>query len=410
MPLLDSERKMLPASISPTRRSPASIPAQEPPALPSTTAAPATPAQAAAPDPPAGPVPPARQNPSAALVPTRRAPPARLPAPAFAHPLTDAYLQRLARCMDESTAHKLDNRRLHRFLTDSRKAHYSVEGAMQRRDQVRTAADAAPLLDRLYQALRDHTVDARWTHPLNGWNHMHVAAAAGDVRLARLLIAAGVPSSQPDRAGMTPLHLAAFNGSAESVELLLEHRAHPDAPDDFGVRLLHLAAWSGDSATVTAVLRARQGEGVLANVDAQEPEFGWTPLHSAASQRNHEVVRLLIAAGANPLIRAHDGRSALEVLRDETPLAARRNPAHLQVCEALEKAGEVAQARAALASTAQASTAQASEAQPSTAQASMAQASMAQASAAQAPAARRLRPAQTGAARHGLSLSRSPSV
>jgi hypothetical protein len=199
--------------------------------------------------------------------------------------------------------------RLHRFLIDSIEAHRSVEGALQRTTMVRTRAAAEPFVAGLHQAVQDGTLDVQWSHPLNYWNHLHVAAAAGDAELVRKLIEYGVPPNRPDRTGMTPLHLAAAGGSAESIERLL-------------------------------------GCGVRANT--QDSRRGWTALHFAASTGKLDAVQALLAAGANPLVKTWDGTLLLDLLRAATPEAARQASAYREMREALREAGERALTQASL--------------------------------------------------------------
>ncbi len=209
-----------------------------------------------------------------------------------------------------------------------------VEGELQRTEAVRTPEAAAPFVSKLHHAIAAGTLNAGWLHPTYRWNHMHVAAAAGDAALARALIDCGVEPNRPDKTGMTPLHVAAASGSAELVALFLEHHARPDAPGPNGYRPLQFAARSGSRTCVEALVRAG------ADVDAQDPRFRMTALHFAAAEGKLEAVRGLIAAGANPLLTERGGTTALDTLKDSK--AARQARDYKQVRDALKMAGEIA--------------------------------------------------------------------
>jgi ankyrin repeat protein len=68
---------------------------------------------------------------------------------------------------------------------------------------------------------------------------------------------------------------------------------------------IHDAVKSGDVAKVTAVLNANPA---LFNAE----ENKWTPLHCAASRGNINVIRALIAAGANTTIKENKGKTPSE--------------------------------------------------------------------------------------------------
>lgn len=80
---------------------------------------------------------------------------------------------------------------------------------------------------------------------VDGFNALHLAAAAGHEKLVDLLIEKYKldPTSKNNGFGWTPLHLAASNNQQNVLELLLEkHHVNPDLRLYTGSTILHLAA------------------------------------------------------------------------------------------------------------------------------------------------------------------------
>ena len=195
-----------------------------------------------------------------------------------------------------------------------------------------------------------------------GSTALHFAVQQGDVPLARLLLAAGadvhaeLTVRQMDQFTLglvetfgrqTPLWLAITNCRRDGLEyfgstephpvslscpvnaelgaLFLQHGADPNAADGAGFRPLHRAAQAGMRALVEALLAhgadpdarvppdARQWTGENrggARTIAPVP-IGATPLFIAAWTHNPEIMRTLLAAGANPHLTAADGTTPL---------------------------------------------------------------------------------------------------
>ena len=139
------------------------------------------------------------------------------------------------------------------------------------------------------------------------------AAAAGRADRLRALLAAD-PAAIAERTpeGFTALGLAAFLGGAEVVRVLLEHGA--DADDDadnlFGVRPVHAASAAHDHETMRLLLEA----GADPNLRQQG---GFVPLHEAAHSDDVELARLLLDHGADPALAADDGRDAIRIAADD---------------------------------------------------------------------------------------------
>ncbi|THD21293.1 putative Ankyrin repeat-containing [Fasciola hepatica] len=103
-----------------------------------------------------------------------------------------------------------------------------------------------------------------------------------------------------------PIHIAS-QGKPAIVRMLLEAGCQVDSADAKGNTALHHAAMSGRVENVEMLLDAG------AAIDACN-ENNWTPLLNAVYWNHAKVASLLIARGANPLIKNKDGRNALHEL------------------------------------------------------------------------------------------------
>jgi ankyrin repeat protein len=196
----------------------------------------------------------------------------------------------------------------------------------------------------------------------NGWTPLHVAVAEHREGVVRLLADAGADLAARTERGRTPLQLA-LQRAPELVDVLCELGVPVDAAsaaflDDVeqlrreldagvpladpatGVDLLAFAAQGGATATASLLLdrgadadggalHAAAGSGRLAlvrvlldagaDVDRRDPETGRTPLHEAVGGGPDgdapEVVRALLAAGADVNATTNDGASALDMSR-----------------------------------------------------------------------------------------------
>ena len=113
-----------------------------------------------------------------------------------------------------------------------------------------------------------------------------------NAELGALFLAHGADPNAADGAGFRPLHRAAQAGMTELVEALLAHGADPDARVPADAR-----QWTGEN---------RGGARTIAPVP-----IGATPLLIAAWTHNPEIMRALLAAGADPHLAAADGTSPL---------------------------------------------------------------------------------------------------
>jgi ankyrin repeat protein len=145
------------------------------------------------------------------------------------------------------------------------------------------------------------------------------AAATGRLDVLRTHLAAdpdALAARSPE--GFTALHLAAFLGGGEAVRLLLAAGApaNADAENPARVRPLHSATAARDHDAVRALLDAG------ADPDARQ-QGGFTPLLAAAHADDPELVRLLLAHGADATLAADDGRDPAAMAGPNTaPLLA----------------------------------------------------------------------------------------
>ena len=133
----------------------------------------------------------------------------------------------------------------------------------------------------------------------DGLTALHLAAQAGNLEIAKLLISAGAQVGATTRiGGYMPIHLASEAAESSLVGALIEAGADPNAVTTAsGVTPLHLAAkaFKGES-TVRVLLEHG------ARVNAVEASARQTPLMFAASYGRLGAVRELLGHGADPAI------------------------------------------------------------------------------------------------------------
>ena len=156
---------------------------------------------------------------------------------------------------------------------------------------VRAAAngDSDILRDLMDRGISPNQADA------NGTLALHRAAENGHLDAMHVLIEAGAEVSRGDSVGYTPLIWAASSGNAEMVRYLLEQGADPNERFD------------PNRATALQVLMVAW---LLAADVLPSPEG--VVLHVKRNERL-DIVRTLLAAGADPNLRASDGGRAIEM-------------------------------------------------------------------------------------------------
>jgi ankyrin repeat protein len=196
---------------------------------------------------------------------------------------------------------------------------------------------------------RGANIDARTAA---GFTPLLFAAREGDFDTSRLLLAKGVDINESSSEGVTPLLAAIVRGHVDLAFFLLEHGAKPDGNAAVaGYTPLHWAATTFETSPITypgqiapgewaamsgipnreekiklikilldhgAEINARATKRLLyqagvpsAGMFLSSPGPGATPFFAAAASADAEMMRLLLAYGADPSIKSASGETAL---------------------------------------------------------------------------------------------------
>jgi ankyrin repeat protein len=138
------------------------------------------------------------------------------------------------------------------------------------------------------------------------------ASALGTTERLREILAeepARANAFGPD--GFTPLGLAAFFAHPAAARLLLASGADPSQAARNGTRVAPLhSAVAGGSVEIVRELLAHG-----ADVHARQ-EGGFTPLHGAAVDGGEEAIRLLLSQGADRSARDDAGKTPADLARE----------------------------------------------------------------------------------------------
>ena len=154
-----------------------------------------------------------------------------------------------------------------------------------------------------------------------GGTPLFFAARSGDLASARALIAAGADVHATTPTKTSVLVFAAHSGHGEVAAYLLEKGADPNA-DGSGYTALHAAVLRGDLALVKALLasgadpNARLKQGTPTRRASQDYNLsvlfiGASPFWLAAKFSETEIMRTLVAGGADPRLTLPDGTTPL---------------------------------------------------------------------------------------------------
>ncbi|MDP2318874.1 MAG: ankyrin repeat domain-containing protein, partial [Acidobacteriota bacterium] len=128
----------------------------------------------------------------------------------------------------------------------------------------------------------------------DGMTALHWAATNGDAAMTQMLLSAGANVRATTRlGGITALHLATQGGQAQVAAALIAAGADANLATATGATPLMLAARSGNTETATRLVE------VGADINAKENTYGQTALMVAAGLDRADVVRLLLARGAD---------------------------------------------------------------------------------------------------------------
>ncbi len=150
---------------------------------------------------------------------------------------------------------------------------------------------------------------------------MRQAALNGDAKRVIELLDTGTNVNAPDQEGHTALMFAAFNGHTEIVLALIDSNAVVDRRDLQGRTALLYASTGPFPETV----KVRLEKGAEPNIVDSDEHF--SPLMHAAAEGNLDVVKLLVANGAD--------LSLTDVDHDNAESFARQ-AGHLEVADFLQ--------------------------------------------------------------------------
>lgn len=156
----------------------------------------------------------------------------------------------------------------------------------------------------------------------SGFNALAFAVAKNDAASARLLLAAGLDPNFTLPSGNKILMMAMAYGHTEAASVLLEGGADIRATDRGGNTPLHVAAQAGNLVIVKQLLEKGADPNVRSAPSTTQVGRGGgggravaggslTPLMVAARANHLDVMKALVAAGADPKLRADNGTTTL---------------------------------------------------------------------------------------------------
>jgi ankyrin repeat protein len=141
--------------------------------------------------------------------------------------------------------------------------------------------------------LVEHGADVNAAESKKGQTALMWAAAEGHADVVQALIEHGAAVSAASKAGFTPLVFAAVKDDAKSVRSLITAGADPNFALPDGTKVMLVATGSKSTAAAAALADAGADPNVA-------DRTGNTPLHVAAQMGSVDLVKKLLAKGANP--------------------------------------------------------------------------------------------------------------
>jgi ankyrin repeat protein len=168
----------------------------------------------------------------------------------------------------------------------------------------------------------------------SGFTPLVFATEEGDAKTVASLLAAGADINHELAGGMSPLLIAVTSRKADVASLLIAKGASVASKDRTGNTALHMAAQLGETEIAKDLIA--KGADVNAKTNKTQafggrgggggffrgPAGEQTPLMLAARADKPEIMQALVAAGADPKVRAQDG---------STLLMAAANSGHIEV-------------------------------------------------------------------------------
>ena len=172
----------------------------------------------------------------------------------------------------------------------------------------------------------------------NEFKPLHVAAIAGNVAIAKVLLSCGARPYSVTEMGITPAHVAAAEQNAgDMIHFLLEAGTSPLVKDKNKQTLTHFAARAGRVENLPCISDAG------CQLQSQD-RWGRTPMHWAILNGHPEFVAALIQLGCTPnnvKKSRRAGKERVTRLVKETPLdlAWRKFPDDVKLLSSLLNAG-----------------------------------------------------------------------
>ncbi|MCE5276889.1 MAG: ankyrin repeat domain-containing protein [Planctomycetaceae bacterium] len=124
-----------------------------------------------------------------------------------------------------------------------------------------------------------------------------------DVQMIQTLLSGGAKPGTQNRFGLTALHLAVARQNMPIVRMLLEKGAPPSPLADYG----HEEWFTAYGIRTPELARA-----IYQTKGDPSRQAGYTPLQQAVASKNVDLVRVLLAAGADPTIKNPEGKTAMD--------------------------------------------------------------------------------------------------